>query len=362
MGALGIAAILALLLEEVVAHEDLVAVEGEVAAVLADEVAAEDDLVEEVPLAVIEQGTLAHLVERVPPGVVEVVLAAHVLQFVLALQAFGHRLVVGVVVHVAHDDDLRAWVLAQQGFLEVIYLIAGALAGLGTSGSRGPVVHNDVHLLACQEAAHHEESAGDVGRVAAQLSALVGFGHHLCAFHMEAQVYVGLGIVLIIIRYEHMVRHLEEAGIVEQTAVHAAAVGPIHMDELVAALGQCGLGHEVGQRASGFHLGHTDDGGAVGQFVGTEFGEHLGHIAQFVGVLHRAPLVLAFGEVFPVVAANRMDGVEEVFEVVEGHTIEGVALLLSLLVATSEGGKQHEGGKRQKEDFLHIGDIQIRGL
>ena len=83
---------------------------------------------------------------------------------------------------------------------------------------------------------------------------------------------------------------------------------------------------------------------------------------QFVGVLHRAPLVLAFGEVFPVVAANRMDGVKEVFEVVEGHTIEGVALLLSLLVATGEGGKQHEGGKRQKEDFLHIGDIQIRGL
>ena len=120
------------------------------------------------------------------------------------------------------------------------------------------------------------------------------------------------------------------------------------MDILIAALGQFGLGHEVVQCNLRFHLGHSDDGSTVGQFVCAEFGEHFGHIAEFALILHGSPLVFAFGQVFPVVTACGMDGVEEVFQVVERHAIECVTLVLTLFVAIGKGGEQHEGGDNQE--------------
>lgn len=73
------------------------------------------------------------------------------------------------------------------------------------------------------------------------------------------------------------------------------------------------------------------DGSPHGQFVGAELRQHLGHVFQFGIVLHRAPLVDALGGVLVVVLPGVVDGVEEVFLVVESHAVEGIAFFVAAI-------------------------------
>ena len=158
-----------------------------------------------------------------------------------------------------------------------------------------------------------------------------GFGHHFSVLHVEAQVHVGLVLVQVVVGHEHAALGGEESGVVEQCAVHAAAVGALDVDELVAASGQFRLCDEIGQCACVLHLGQADDGSPHGQFVGAEIRQHLGHVFQFGVVLHRAPLVDALGGVLVVVLPGVVDGVEEVFLVVESHAVEGIAFFVAAI-------------------------------
>ena len=58
------------------------------------------------------------------------------------------------------------------------------------------------------------------------------------------------------------------------------------------------------------------------QAVGAHLGEHAGHVAQLVAVLQPRPLVAPVGQVFVVVVASIVAGVEEVLKVVETNGIE----------------------------------------
>ena len=92
-------------LEEVVAHEDFALVILPSGAVFAQQVAGEYDLVKEIPVALIEQGALAYFIEEVVPGIVEVVGVACLL-LLLTSEAFAHALILGVVVKVAHYNNV----------------------------------------------------------------------------------------------------------------------------------------------------------------------------------------------------------------------------------------------------------------
>lgn len=105
VGAQGVALVAALLLEEVVAHENGVLVKFQRAAVLANQVAVHYNLVKEVPLAVVHQRALARFVQRVVPRIVKVAGLLHVFLFGMAAQTERHAFIVRVVVHVAHYYD-----------------------------------------------------------------------------------------------------------------------------------------------------------------------------------------------------------------------------------------------------------------
>ena len=104
VGAKGRTLILSFLLEKVVAHEYGVLIVLQRGAIIAYEIATHDDLVEEIPFAVVEQGALAYLVERVVPGVVHILSTLDLTRFALAAKLLGHTLVARIVVHIPHDN------------------------------------------------------------------------------------------------------------------------------------------------------------------------------------------------------------------------------------------------------------------
>ena len=337
-----VALVASFLLEKIVAHEDLVLIELQSLAVAAEQIAAKHDLVEQVPLAVVEQRALTHLVKHVPPRIKEVVLRLDVLLLVLALQRARHALVGGVVVHVAHDNHLCARVLLHQRLFEGIDLLAGALADFAACRARGPVIDDKMEFLASQFAAHHEKAARDVRGVAFKF----GVGVHLLVFvHIETEVDVGLIFVLIIIWYEHRAFEREEAGVVEESTFHASAVGPVVVYDLPAALLQCRLFQEVFEHVAVFDFRHSDDRRAGRKLVGAEFREHARHVVELCLVLHLAPLVAPVGKKLIIVLAGIVQRVEQIFKVVKCHAIERVTLLALL-----RSGERRQNRRRKEQE------------
>ena len=131
-GALGASLVGSLGLEEVGHSLHLVFPEsqcGVVAlAIAVDKVRREDDLVEEIPSPFVKERSLAAL-EDVVPRIVHVAVA-YLFGSLLCRQAFVHALVHGVVVHIAHDEDLPGGVGAKNGVFQGFHL-RGALLAIG---------------------------------------------------------------------------------------------------------------------------------------------------------------------------------------------------------------------------------------
>ena len=219
----------------------------------------------------------------------------------------GHRLVVGVVVHVAHDDDFAVGIVALQRVLDGANLLAAQFTVERNRSARRKVVDDAVNKFAAHRPRHHQKSASLMLRFSLRINVLHKF------------------VTLI----------LKEARVVEKCAIDTATVGSFLVDNLPSAILQRRLFEKVFKHLAVFDLAHADHGCAPGQTVGAQFGEHFRHVGQLVGVLHRAPDVASVGQVFIVVLvfdlrhdaidhlhAHVMHCVEEVFEVVEGHGID----------------------------------------
>jgi len=235
-----------------------------------------------------------------------------------------------------------------EGVLEAAHLVAGAFASGGGGAARGPVVHDEVELFAKNGAAHHEEAAGRVGGVAAHK---VGVRHHLLVFiDIKTEVYVGLVFIEVVEGYEEGLFEFEKAGIVEERAVYAAAVGAFVVHILYAALGEHGLCAKVFEHVLVLDFGNANHGGSALQAVGAQFAEHTGHVFHLAGVLHGAPVLHAAGQVFVVVLAFVVKGVEQIFKVVEAHADEGKLLFAAL----GEGARsEREDCKEADDNFFH---------
>ena len=262
-GAERTALIASILLDEVVAQEDLVRAVGQLGIALDltllgllslfargrlggrgdsiglriadDEVARQDNLVEEVPLALVEQSALTHLIEHIVPRVVERMRILDIFGFGDSLQFIDHRLVVRVVVQVSLDDDLDARIFLEQCLLEGIDLIAGTLAGNALGATARPVVDDDSQLLASHRADADQESTGDVGGVAIERQRFDIVGLRVLR---KAQRTLARRVIRIDIEHVERVFEREETGIVEQAAVHTTAVRAIDMKQLITTVAQ----------------------------------------------------------------------------------------------------------------------------
>ena len=118
----------------------------------------------------------------------------------------------------------------------------------------------------------------------------------------------------------------EGLGIVEQCHVHTTAIGAVEMHIAITASGQSGFAEEVIEGATIFDLAETDDCGTGGVFLVaelcTQFAQHLSDVVELGGVLLFCPLIRTGGQKLIVVLAGIVLRVEEVFDVVESHTVK----------------------------------------
>ena len=77
---------------------------------------------------------------------------------------------------------------------------------------------------------------------------------------------------------------------------------------------------------------------------------------KFCFIFHLSPTILAFGKILVVILSGVVDGVEEVFKIVERHTVERKSFLLGVI---DEGRTKEEKcgaqGKPRSELFHDLG-------
>ena len=125
------------------------------------------------------------------------------------------------------------------------------------------------------------------------------------------------------------IEHLEETGVVEQTYIHATTVGAVVVHNLIAAIFQFGLTHEVLQHGDVLNLTDADEDGTLGRrALDFHLADGIGHVVLFLPILGTIPLASAFGREFLVIDAIVVDGVEQVLQVIEHDAIHQVAAIL----------------------------------
>ena len=87
-----------------------------------------------------------------------------------------------------------------------------------------------------------------------------------------------------------------------------------------------------------FDFRKSDNGRSHGQFVGAEFAEYAGHVVQFGLVFHFSPFVAAVGQKLVVVFAGIVNGVEQVFQVIERHPVKCKTFLLHFVQRLGSDG------------------------
>ena len=203
----------------------------------------------------------------------------------------------------------------------------GALLATGT---RRPVHDDEVHHLAIEEARDDQLVAGD-----------------------ELGILGDDGAVCLAVGW------LEVFWIVNQTHIHASAIGRVVVNHLVVAAFQFGLGHQILQHGAVLHLRHAEDGHAVGRDVGTDGRDGVCHVVELSQVFLGVPLVDALGQELLVVLVRVVDGVEEVLQIVEPDEADFVCLFLLCVKARKTKYKSQKCQYGSKV-FVHVGrDIRF---
>ena len=289
-----------------------------------DQVGVDHDDVIDVPLALIGKRAVAGLEHRQERR--EEIVGAHVADPLLAVHILDHAVVGRVVVHITHRDDLDVGILLHQGHRLLIHNLraAGAKVAALAADTRREVRHEEGEHLAAQQAAHHQ----DVARAEIRLLLLI---------HIELDAAARKGE-----RDRTALQHLEHAGPVEQRHVHATTVGTVEMDDLEVGLRNLGLDHQVLEDVAVLDLAHAQHG-VPDLVVLLHCPDDRGHVVELLGVFDIRPLVFAVGQIFIVVLALVVIGVEEVLEVVEAdHVVAAAALRLC---GHGQRRPQDEGGQ-----------------
>ena len=265
-----------------------------------EEVWRHHNLVEEVVRAIIHQSTRTLFRQKVIPRVVHVAIL-NLRYLWLCRQVADHALVVRVVVHVTHDEYLPLWIFGQQLVLDDPYLPCSRLSVERTAETAWPVAYYDDNRLVGYLALHGKKSS------CLERAVLLQFLYILVQ-----------GVALI----------LEQAGIVEQCAVHPTLVRSLNVCELEVARLQLGLVNEVGESLGILYLAYSYDSAPHSrQHVSAHIGQRTGHIVQLVRIPYTIPPVRACWQELIIVLALVMACVEKVLKIVEPHSIHGILLL-----------------------------------
>ncbi len=247
---------------------------------------------------------------------------------------FRNSFVGWIVVEVAHHDDLGVLVLAHDAVGDVAAQIGGCNtarhgAFLATH-TRWPVHDDEVHHLAIEEARNDQLVAGDKLRVAGDDSMI-----------------------------RLTVRQLEILRVIEQPHIHATAVGRVVVHYLIVAVLDFGLGHEVFKHLAILDLRHAKDSHTVGRDVGADGGDGVGHVVEFVEVFLGIPLVGALGQELFVKLQRVVNGIEEVFQVIEADQADFISLFF-LCFEVRKTKYKGQKGKYESKVFVHVErDIRV---
>ncbi len=162
-------------------------------------------------------------------------------------------------------------------------------------------------------------------RAAATRRPVVDYYGHACRAqeayhtHLVARAEVGQRVYV-----EQVVGDVDGAEIlrvVEQSHVHAAAVRGVVVHYAEVAVSQrLGL-DEVFEHGAVLDFADAYHGRTVGRRLCGELRDGVGHVVDFAPILLAVPLAVALRRELQVVFSVVVDGVEEVFKVVESHTV-----------------------------------------
>ena len=266
-----------------------------------EEIAGEDDLIEEIPLAAIVKSAYSFLIEHVIPRIVEIVRSAGVL-VALGTEGFrrSDRKVAGIVVEVAHDNNTCFGVLLEESLFQSAHLVTGTLTHRALRAARGPVVDDEIELLIAEIAFDGEEAARDVGGVATQETVLIGIAFDTTVLvDVETEIHVGLAFGGVDVGNELGFDQAEGLGIVEQRHIDATTVGTVEVHIAITARGQGRFAKQIFERMAVFDLTQTDNCSTGRIFLvaelGAEFAQNLGDVAEFSRVLLFCPLIRTGG-------------------------------------------------------------------
>lgn len=282
-----------------------------------DEVAGDDDVVEEVPRIAISQRTVTGL-EQGDIGI-EHVAGLQILDFALGSQTDDDAVVGSVVVQVAHDNDLGSGIGLLDGIDDGPHLAGGGeTLGVGSllaPETRGPMADEEEKGLAVDGPPHGDEVARtEVWQLG----------------HVERNGRAAL--------------QLEPVGPIIKTDVDATCVGRIEVDDAIIGRGQLGLRDDVLHDVAVLYLGDADDDGEI-TVRGSDVEQDALKVADFLVVLGRIPVFEPPGSELLVEDVGIADRIEKVFEVVEDDFVR------LLRDACREQDDEQTGEK----DFLHDG-------
>ena len=118
-----------------------------------------DYLVEEVPTAIIRQRALPLGTQHIPPRIVEIAIS-YVLHLPACSKFLCQRNIVGIIVHITHDNDALLGICLSNAIGKVAHLLTRNLTEIACGSTTWPVANNDCQCVAIKFALHRQISTG----------------------------------------------------------------------------------------------------------------------------------------------------------------------------------------------------------
>ena len=323
-----IALAFALFLEQIGRIEYFGLPEAQSGGVLGQQASADNLLVVEAKHVLIPESAYALVVEG-PRGVEE----AHgvgVLLLALGTEHLADARVCGVVVEVAHDDNLAGRVHVAQAVANLAYHACRVFAqriACSAAIARRPVIDEYGERFTGQRAGNFEY----VARL------------EIVSAGKERGV-------------RERIVELEEARIVEQCHVDASTVGTVVVDHFEAHVGDGRALHEVVKHLSVLNLADSDDGRAGGADLAGQLRNDTGQVVEFLLVFVLGPLVGTGGkEVVVARIVGVVDRIKQVFQIVEGYGVGSGTLGLCAYADHKDHGEcEHAPQAGGKEALMRL--------
>ena len=132
------------------------------------------NLVEQVPLATIEQCSHTFIFKGFPPGIIEFTLLH--LFCILACAQCSHAFVHGIVVHISHDYQFQFLVRTHQGVCQCSHLLGCMYTYRRLSSTGRPVIDDETNTFARHLPVYNKETTRQVHSVPLKRSGKHQFG------------------------------------------------------------------------------------------------------------------------------------------------------------------------------------------